>query len=868
MSTLHFSETIQNMKKFTLLFISQLWLFSAMAQIDGEPPAIQTSEIRINTNRIYGKVVDQKTAKGLDAITVQLYALQKDTANGTTKDSLLGSMFTRPNGDFSFSGLPPADSFRLQVSAVGFANTNSVVVLNSGDNASGSGFFQKDLGNIALQQDVQVMQGVTVTAQRPAMEMGVDRRVFNVDRSLTATGGTAVDVMKNIPSVSVDVEGNVQLRNSSPQIFVDGRPTILTLDQIPADAIERVELITNPSAKFDAASTGGIINVVLKRNKRVGLNGIASIGAGSPHILNGNLSLNARQGKINFFVNGSFNQSGGEAEGKAYRENKRNGITTDYFNRFSTNDRLRRFGSLRLGLDYFIDNRNTLSLTQNIVNGKFTNDEIQRQEYFDINKVLTQLGNRFSDNESGFKRYNTQLNFSHKFPEDGKELSANINYNYGSGSSSGFITNSFTDATGIAHGNPARLRNAGENNNDQVTFQVDFVNPSGENAKFETGVRSYINKQTSLFSTYALSNGSETKLSLSNNYAFREMVNAFYATYSNQWKSYRIQAGLRAEHSQFDGELVDSAQKFGYEYPKTFKNLFDALFPSLFITKQLGEGKELQVNYSRRIRRPNFWQLNPFIDINDPVNISQGNPFLEPEFTNSFEANYNQQYNKGNFLGVIYYRNNQRDITRYSDTITTAQYQQLNNAAIDPNAILNTFINAQSTNRLGAEFTVQHRFSQNFDITPTVDLQYRKVNARVGTLDLSNEGFSWEGKLIVNYKIEMQKPSLFNNLGFQVIGEYESPEVNPQGRNLEEYSVDFAMRKDLFAEKRGTLTFSINDIFNTQRFGSIYDTENFYQDSYSRRNVRSFRVTFAYKFGNADFTIFRRGDNGNNGDDD
>lgn len=855
------------MKKFTLLVIAQFLLFHAMAQIDGEPPAAPTSEIRINTNRIYGKVVDQKTAKGLDAITVQLYALGKDTASGAAKDSLVGSMFTKPNGDFSFSGLPPADSFRIQISAVGFTNTSNVIVLNSGNNALSFATLEKDLGNIPLQQDVQVMEGITITAQRPAMEMGVDRRIFNVDRALTAAGGTAVDVMKNIPSLSVDVEGNVQLRNSSPQIFVDGRPTILTLDQIPADNIERVELITNPSAKFDAASTGGIINVVLKRNKRVGLNGIASVGAGSPDILNGNLSLNARQGKINFFVNGSFNQSGGLAKGRSFRENKRAGVTTDFFNRYSTNERLRRFGSLRFGLDYFIDNRNTLSLTQNIVNGKFTNDETQRQEYYDVNKRLTQLGNRFADNESGFNRYNSQLNFSHKFPEDGKELSANINYNYGSGSSSGFITNSFTGPTGIAHGNPARIRNAGENNNDQVTFQIDFMNPSGENAKFETGVRSYINKQESLFSTYAISNGAETKLSLSNNYAFREMVNAFYATYSNQWKSYRVQAGLRAEHSQFDGELVDSAKKFGYEYPKTFRNLFDALFPSLFITKQLSEDKEFQVNYTRRIRRPNFWQLNPFIDINDPVNISQGNPFLEPEFTNSIEANYNQQYRKGNFLGVIYYRNNQRDITRYSDTITAVQYQQLNNAAIDENAILNTFINAQSTNRLGAEFTLQHRFTPNFDITPTIDLQYRKVNARVGTLDLSNEGFSWETKLIVNYKIETERSSLFNNLGFQMIGEYESPEVNPQGRSLEEYSVDFAMRKDLFAEKRGTLTFSISDIFNTQRFGSIYDTENFYQDSYSRRNVRSFRVTFAYKFGNADFTIFRRGE-GNNGDDD
>lgn len=854
------------MKYISLVVLSSLLLTQSNAQVDGEMPVITTQEIKFNTSRLYGKVVDSKTGKGLDAITVQLYAIIRDSARGTSKDSLVGSMFSKPNGDFAFINLPPKDSLRLNISAVGYTNHTETFVLNTSPVVQGG--YNKDMGNIMLQQDVQTMAGVTVTAQRPALEMGIDRKIFNVDRALTATGGTAIDVMKNIPSVSVDVEGNVQLRSSTPQIFVDGRPTILTLDQIPADNIERVELITNPSARFDAASTGGIINVILKRNKRVGLNGVATIGAGSPDILTGNVSLNARQGKFNFFVSGSYNQSGGKAKGRSFRQNKNNGVVTDYFNRFSENDRKRRFNSIRFGLDFFADNRNTISFTQNIVDGKFSNEETQRQEYLNVSKELTRLGNRYADNVSNFKRYNTQLNFTHKFPEQGKELSANINYNYGSGGNTSNITNNFFNPDGSVHGNVARIQNIGNNDNDQVTFQVDFVNPQGDDAKFETGVRSYINKQKSLFAAYALENGIATELGLSNNYAFEEMVNAFYATYSNQWKGWRYQAGLRAEHSQFDGELVDSAQKFGYEYPKTFKNLFDALFPSLFITRSINDDKEIQFNYSRRIRRPNFWQLNPFVDINDPVNISRGNPFLQPEFTNSFEANYNQQYQKGNFLGVIYYRNNQGDITRYSDTISKAQYLQLNNAAIDSNAILNTFINTNSTNRLGAEFTLQHKFTPNFDITPTIDLQYRKVNANVGDLNLSNEGFSWEGKLIVNYKIETEKPSLFNNLGFQLIGEYESEEVNPQGRSLEEYSVDFAMRKDLFKEKRGTLTFALNDVFNTNRFGSIYDTETFYQDSYSRRNVRNFRITFSYKFGNADFTIFRRSEGGNNGDDD
>jgi outer membrane receptor protein involved in Fe transport len=855
------------MKYLLFLLIGCASLLRTMAQ-EEEPPAVINPQIKINSNRVYGKIVDSKTGRSLDAITVQLYAIVPGA--GATKDSLVGSMFTLANGDFSFSNLPAADSFRLRISAVGFAAQQIVVPFNAGHNMGqrATNSIEKDMGNITLEVDVQVLSGVTVTAQRPTLQMGIDRKVFNVDQSLTATGGTAIDVMKNIPSVSVDVDGNVQLRNSTPQIFVDGLPTILTLDQIPADNIERVELITNPSARFDAASTGGIINVILKKNKRVGFNGVASAGAGHPDIVNGSINLNARQGKFNFFVSGGYNQSGGRATGSTFRQNKEAGRITDYFNRYSTTNRLRRFSSVRFGLDYFLDNRNTVSISQGIVDGRFTNNEEQQQEYLNQNKIMDRTGERFSDNTSGFKRYNSGLNFTHKFPQAGKELSANINYNYGSGTNETAIINRFFGLGGTELGSAARVRNSGSNDNDQLTVEVNYVQPKGEDTKLETGVRSYINKQHSLFSAFSMNNGVETKLPLSNNYLYRELVNAFYLTYSNKWKSIAYQAGLRAEHSQFDGELVDSAQKFGYSYPKGMDRIFDALFPSLFLTKEIGEGKEVQLNYTRRIRRPNFWQLNPFIDINDPVNISQGNPMLEPEFTNSLELNYSQQYKKGNFLGVVYYRNNQNDITRFSDTISRAQYGQLNNAAIDSNAILNTFINIRSTNRVGAEFTLQHKFTKNFVVTPTIDMQYRMVNADQDAMDLSNKGFSWEGKLITSYKIETEKPSLWNNLNFQVIGEYESPEVTPQGRNREEYSVDFALRKEFLKDKKASFTFSINDVFNTQRFGSIYDTDNFFQDTYSRRNVRSFRVNLTYKFGNANFSLFRRNDEGRNGDDD
>jgi outer membrane receptor protein involved in Fe transport len=276
---------------------------------------------------------------------------------------------------------------------------------------------------------------------------------------------------------------------------------------------------------------------------------------------------------------------------------------------------------------------------------------------------------------------------------------------------------------------------------------------------------------------------------------------------------------------------------------------------------------ELQLNYSRRIRRPNFWQLNPFIDINDPVNLRQGNPALQPEFTNSFEFNYSQDYAKGNFLGVMYYRNNMRDITRYSDTISAALYAQLNNAAIDPNAILNTFINARSTNSLGMELTLQHKFSPNFDITPTVDMEYQKVNADVGGLSLSNSGFNWEGKLTLNYKTPTEKQGLWKDFGLQLMGEYESKEVMAQGSSAPEYRVDFALRKEFLKDKKASFTFNINDVFNTRRSGNIFDTETFYQESYRRRNVRSFRINFTYKFGKENFSLFKRDNERGNGDE-
>jgi len=845
------------MKQVLLLLTGFLLSALSMAQEGNRPGGRISGQ---NNGKLYGKIVDAANNKGIEAASVQLFRVKDN--------SLAGGMLTRPNGDFDISNLSVTDTFRLEITAIGYAARELTVYFDrrgAGERGEGP---VKDLGNIKLETDVRFLGSVTVVGQKPALQMGIDRKTFDVGKSIVSTGGTAIDVMRNIPSVTVDVDGNVLLRNSTPQVFVDGRPTILTLEQIPADHIERVELITNPSAKFDASSVGGIINVVLKKDKKLGLNGLVSAGIGSPDVYNGNLSLNFREGKFNFFGSANHNQSGGEAKSETYRQNKSNGAITDYFNQFSLTERKRRFTSVRFGVDFFLDNRNTISLTQNFAKGRFSSNESQDQQFFDVNRQPDHYGVRASSGQYGFDRSNTQLAYKRTFVESGKSLSADVNYSSGSGNDNTNIVNDFFYPNGTVYAPTNRVRNSGNNENKQLTIQVDFTDPTGTDGKLETGLRTYINDYSSQFNAFSQTNGGEVKLPLSNNYKYREMVNAAYITYSNKIGDFSYQAGLRAEHSKFDGELVDSAYKFGYQYPAQVKNLFDALFPSLFLTKAIGEGQEMQLNYSRRIRRPNFWQLNPFVDINDPFNIQQGNPALKPEFTNSFEFNYNLNYNSGNFLGVVYYRNTTGEITRYSDTITAAQYQQLNNAAIDPSAILNTFINANSENDLGLELTLQQRIGDNLDITPTIDMQYTKVRVDdIGGQNLSNEGFSFETKLITNYRVK-SRSALLNKLSFQLTGEYESPEVTPQGKNKERYVADFGLRKDFLKKNQATFTFNINDVFNTRRYGSIYDTEHFYQDSYRRRNVRSFRVTVSYRFGDADFSLFRRNNNRQQRDDD
>ena len=334
----------------------------------------------------YGKIIDSITGKPIEAASVQLVQSKYDTVTKKRKDVVIGGMLTKNNGQFNLESVPVMGQYKLKISAIGFKSYEKNVSLvdpktfrnnsNNGnqDFTSMLGNFDKDLGNIKLEIDSKVLGNVTVTGTKPLVQLGIDRKIYNVEKDLSAVGGTAVDVMKNVPSVLVDIDGNVTLRNSPPQIYVDGRPTTLTLDQIPADQIASIEVITNPSAKFDASGgTSGILNIVLKKNRKAGYNGNVRAGIDMRGKFNGGGDINIRQGKFNFFANANYNQRRSISYGTTDRYTfLQNPYTNLHQEDKTINNGHFAFG--RIGMDYFIDNRNTITLSGLMVRGHFKSE--------------------------------------------------------------------------------------------------------------------------------------------------------------------------------------------------------------------------------------------------------------------------------------------------------------------------------------------------------------------------------------------------------------------------------------------------------------------------------------------------------------
>jgi outer membrane receptor protein involved in Fe transport len=875
----------------------------------------------MNMGHLYGKVVDSKTNKGIPGATVQLIgtpfgmqqrkdstsrhdstfrrsdtafhrdsafhkidtARQFDTSGHKTSQKsgevILATVLAEANGDFSLENLPVFGNFKLHITAVGYANYVGPVSFGlkfQRDNNNANvdqqqrmqqmiGMIDKDLGNIKLQQSETTLANVTVTAAaKPFFEMGVDRKIFNVDKNIVSTGQTAVEVMKQIPSVNVDIDGNVKVRNATPQLFVDGRPTTLTLDQIPADLIDKVELITNPSAKYDASGgNAGILNIVLKKNIKRGYNGGIRAGIDSRGKINTGADINYRQGKVNLFFNGMYNQRKSISTSNTYRNNFYD--PPSVINQSSKGTSNGYFSFVRGGLDYFIDNRNTISLEGRYVRGHFTNNEDQNIDSV-INDVFQTHNDRYADNTSNFKNVGTRLSFKHNFAENGHDITADINYNWSNNDNNGnYTTNYFTPENSVKYP-PLLQQTKNSGSNKFLTVQSDYENQINDKMKIEAGVRAAIrnfeNMSDQFYYNYA-TNMYELLPSISSNYKYKDQVYAAYSTYTLKVKNWSYQLGLRVESSNYDGSLVGKDSSFSVKYPVS-------LFPSSFLTYKLDDKQDIQVNYSRRVNRPNFFQLIPFIDNSDPLNLSVGNPGLKPEFINSFELNYNYAYKKGaNFLVSAFYKYTSNLITNYIYRIPNPDTSIYHYDSV----YLTTYVNAQSSTSYGVEFTNRITLVKIWDMTVNLNIFNSKINASNVQTDLINQRWSWFAKMNNNFKL----PKGFS---IQLSGNYQAKTVLPasseggrggrgffggpvttaQGYINPFYSFDIALKKDWTFKNGQSLsaTLSMNDFLRTQKYSTYSKSQYFTQTSERRRDPQILRLNLSYRFGKMDASLFKR----------
>ena len=855
------------------LFFFLLSGFNSFAQFPGGGGARGGGQA-MNVGHFYGKVVDAATNRPIDAASVQLLQNKFDSVSKKRKDVIVSGMLTTKKGEFSLENLAVMASYKLVITAIGYKSIEQkpAFVLNmagakpGGDMSSMMSAVDKDLGNIKMETDAQQLEGVTVTADKPLLTMSIDRKIFNVEKNLASVGGTAVDVMKNVPSLNVDIDGNVTLRNAPPQIFVDGRPTTMTLEQIPADAISTVEIITNPSAKFDASGGGsGILNIVLKKNRKAGYNGSirASIDSRARPSFGGD--INIKQGKINFFANTQIGLR--KTVSTVYTDR------TDYFNNARAHLRQDNgpigkgvFAFGRMGLDYLVDNRNTISISGTMVRGQFKNTDlidIKRDTIYSGGPTVSDFGDRGTKSEFNFTNYGTTLSYKHNFAKANKEITADVNYNYSKNDNENRISTQYFHPNSDPKTPLINQSSLGGGVTKFFTAQADYANPITPTMKIEGGARMALRDYNSFNDNFIRNQvtGKDSSLALLNNsYQFTDRVLAAYGTFSQQIKKFSYQLGLRIESSKYDGTLINTGQKFSNEFPFS-------LFPSAFATYKLNDKQDLQLNYSRKINRPNFFQLIPFIDYTDSLNLSKGNPNLVPEFTNLIELSYQNQLKNGhNLLTTVYFKNTNDLISRY-------QYPEKNpNAPAKPDTILFTsYANASQSYTYGLELTLRNKISKWWDLTSNANIFNVILNAGNLPGGVDNSQVSWFLKINNSFKLP-------KNYSIQLSGDYQAKTLvqpggggggrgmmfgggnlpSAQGYIKPFYGVDIAIRKDFLKNNAASLTLQMSDVFRTRLNSTYTQSIYFIQETERRRDPQVLRLNFSWRFGKFDVSLLKR----------
>jgi len=816
------------MKKILLLLLATFLLpFAVFAQQQGGRRPHAGGKMGGAAGTVTGKVVDAAN-KGVGFATVGIL--------NARDSSVVGGVLTKENGDFSVDQIP-LGSFILRINYIGYDPVFHHFTLKPGNTSA-------DLGNFKLKSSTSTLKTVNVTANKPAYTMSLDKKIFDVSKSLTTVGGDATDVLKQVPSVNVDIDGNVSLRNGSPTIFVDGKRTTLTLDEIPAESIAKIEVITNPSAKYDAEGMSGIINIVLKKDRKPGINGRLRAGGDTRGGYNGGGNLNIYHNPFNLSLSYFVHDRNGPYSGVTDRHNLFN---DSWLHQTTDGKRGGLFQMGRIGLDYFMDNRNTFSVEGGIGGGSFKSHETLNSLYQNSGQDLDSASYRKTYDDHIFKFYSGDFSYKHTFAKEGHVLTADLNIRKSDNGGHGNYNTQFYDNTGKPMNELASQKNNTDGSSTYFDGQVDYENPLTKNSKIAAGLKTTIRNDNSTYDVFDLDQGGKFNFNdyLSSDYKYDEKIYAGYVQFSSQIDKFGYQLGLRAEQYQYDGTIPSEGLKFTPQKDKL------GLYPSVYLTYKVTEQDQFQLNYSRRVDRPNFWQRIPYTDYSDPQNLRKGNPDLKPEYTNSFELSYNKFIGQTNLMATLYFRNTNNEITNYTEPF--------NNST---DTLISYAINAHTSNSYGAEFTAQTQITNWWNITANLNLFQTEITANVKSQDLSNNKFSWFGKL----NSEMKLPASFS---VQLTGRYNAPIATPQGTVKNFGSVDIGVKKDFLKKKNASLTLGLSDIFNTEKRESYTQIPEVYtQTSLRRRASRFLRLNFSYTFGKQDFTLFKRKNNKSRGQSD
>jgi hypothetical protein len=771
---------------------------------------------------ITGKVFDKTTSQPLEYATVAFF--------NKAENRIETGGITDREGAFS---IPlPTGTYDVSIEFIGYEKlTIPNQVLNE----------NKDLGNIGLAEGTEALKEVEIIAEKTTVDIKLDKKIYNVGSDLTVRGGTVSDVLDNIPSVSVDVEGNVALRgNQNVRILINGKPSGLVglnstdaLRQLPAESIERVEVITSPSARYDAEGAGGILNIILRRSKLVGFNGAITSSIGYPNTAGISGNVNYRTGDVNIFNTTSYNHRESPGNSSSYTQyfNKvfdENGNLIDdnpdtFANETNDFDRIRRNLSSNIGIEWYITDSASLTGALSYRDGNNERNTTNVLTQYDTDTNFTSESNRFDPEEEKDKVLQYSLNFQKDFDDNGHKLTMDFQYE----------DNSEDEYSEVLLEGVNTERVTTFEDQQRILLQADYVLPIGEKSQFELGYRGNFNNQDADYKVWFLNpNTDEFELStaLSNFLNYREYVNAAYTQFGSKiGEKFSYLLGLRLESTKI---TIDQPTSGDFS-----KNDYTSLFPTVNLSYEFSENENITLGYSRRIQRPRSYFINPFPSRSSVTSIFRGNPNLAPSYSGLFDIGYYKKFGKVSLNGSAYFQHATDAFSFISfDTGETVTV----NGQVLP-IIERTPINLAVEDRLGFEFTVTYNQSSKWNVNANFNIFQQSITGETPNgLSLDNTNTSWFARVNNKYTLPW-------NIQWQTSLNYTGPRADAQNKIEGIFSSNMAFSKDVFNDN-ASIALNINDLLNSNKRKTETTTNTFISNSEFQWRERSIILSFTYRF--------------------